>query len=150
MSELFRGTLMIVTREGDGRSYRVRRTTRPATSEVEYKALAFELARLVPSAQRAASLGLVLDLRDAPLLSDPELEEVAIRSAREMSTGFPRTAVLVRTAVGALQAKRIGRGVALDSMRLCNDEAEAFAYLQGSVPPPSGPVTGRRGGPASR
>jgi len=141
---------MIVTREGDGRIIRVRRTTRPLTSEVELKALAVELARLVPSAQRAAALGLLLDVRDAPLLGEQGLDEVVMRTTRDLSTGFPRTAVLVRTAVGALQAKRIGRGVGGQGMRLCSDEAEAFAHLQGASAPASGPVTGRRGGPESR
>ncbi len=150
MHELFRGTLMIVTREGDGRIYRVRRTTRPATSEVEFKALAFELARIVPSAQRAASLGLLLDVRDAPLIGNPELEEVMMRAARDISTGFPRTAVLVRTAVGALQVKRVGRSLGQADTRLFHDEAQAFAYLQRSSIPPSGPVTSRRSGPTSR
>jgi hypothetical protein len=150
MVELFRGTLMIVTREGDGRIYRVRRTARPTVNEVEFKALAVELARLLPSAQRAASLGLLLDMRDAPLLGDPVLEEAAIRSARDISAGFPRTAVLVRTAVGALQVKRIGRAVAPGETPLFHDEAEAFAFLHGTLAPPSAPVTSRRSGPTSR
>jgi hypothetical protein len=149
MIELFRGTIIIVTREGDGHIIRVRRTTLRATTEVEYKAAAVELARLVPSEQRPA-LGLLLDLRDAPLLTEEVLEGAAMRAARNFSTGFPRTAVLVRTAVGALQAQRIGRGAGAQGARLCSDDAEAFAYLQGTGAPASGPMAGRRGGPASR
>jgi hypothetical protein len=150
MIELFRGTLMIVTRESDGRVIRVRRTTRPTTSEVEFKALTVELARLVPSAQRAALLGLLIDARDAPLLGDPALEEAVMRSLREMSTGFPRTAVLMRTAVGALQATRLARDSNLRDIRLFQDEAEALAFLHGTSAPPSGPVTSRRSRPTSR
>jgi hypothetical protein len=71
---------------------------------------------------------LLLDLRAITVgRNDPAFEEAAIRGQTELAQAFSRVAVLVRTAAGKLQTRRMTgswQGV-------FQDEAEAIRYLTG-------------------
>jgi hypothetical protein len=136
MTELFRSELCVITREEEGRVIRLRRTALAARRKADYEKLSEDSLRAVPLAQRGP-LGVLLDLRPAPLLNDERMEAVALRFASIILDGFGRAAVLVQTAVGALQARRIGREVQ-NGAQVFTEEAAALAFL--TAPSSSVPV----------
>jgi len=73
---------------------------------------------------------LIVDLREGPRRNDPAFEEVMKRVRPRLFRGFRGAAILVSTAVGALQVKRHMRedGVGAE---VFHDEAEALEYLRG-------------------
>jgi hypothetical protein len=84
---------------------------------------------------------LLLDARLAPARNDPQYESSYAAHRARMAAGFRRTAVMMRTQVGALQARRL---VAADqlTMLVFTELDAALAWLQGSAPP----VAARRPG----
>lgn len=74
---------------------------------------------------------LLLDVREAPLRTDPEFEQVFAMYRAKLLGGFAKIAVLLKTEVGKLQAMRMGREDKL-SFRTFIDEREAMSYLTGS------------------
>jgi len=152
MIEIFRDDFIVITREDGGRIVRVRRTSAPASSGIRYTEMCADLMRLVPPPQRAGH-GLLVDARDAPMIMDEALESEAARAMQLLGVDFDRVAVLIRTAVGALQAHRLGREHPRELARaeLFDDEAAALAYLGGLAPAPaSWPPSARRGGSSGR
>lgn len=77
--------------------------------------------------------GLLLDMRDAPMRNDVEFERAMGNEVATLLAGFRRRAVLVKTAVGALQLHRAARslwGEDPDSQpEVFRDEAEAMQHL---------------------
>jgi hypothetical protein len=73
---------------------------------------------------------LLIDLRDGPRRNDPAFEEAMSRARPRLFRGFRGAAVLVKTAVGALQVKRHLRedGVGAE---VFYEEQEALEYLRG-------------------
>lgn len=73
---------------------------------------------------------LLVDLRDGPRRNDPAFEETMRRVRPRIFRGFRGAAILVSTAVGALQVKRHMRedGVGAE---VFHDEGEALEYLRG-------------------
>jgi hypothetical protein len=84
---------------------------------------------------------LLVDMRRAPLNNDPAFERAAKRARAILVRGFPRVAVLVQTAVGALQVKRHVRSDGL-SIPVLGDEAQALDFLLGKVELDDGPASG--------
>jgi hypothetical protein len=87
---------------------------------------------LVAMGQRIAELKvaprtLVLDTRAAPGRNDDEFESSVVPLARRFSERFERTAILVATPIGRLQAQRLGRELAWSAVVFV-DEAEAIAW----------------------
>jgi hypothetical protein len=80
---------------------------------------------------------LLLDARLAPARNDPQYESAFADHRTRMAAGFRRTAVMMRTQVGALQARRL---VAADQLEMLvfTELAPALAWLQGSTPPVAG------------
>jgi hypothetical protein len=76
-----------------------------------------------------AKMGLLVDMRRAPLNSDPAFER-AVKEQIQAMPPFKKMAMLVQTAVGKAQVTRVNREVGLTTMRLFLDEAEAIAYLE--------------------
>lgn len=70
----------------------------------------------------------LMDVREGPLRSDKDFEQVMRNSGPELSHLFKRSAVLVKTAVGKLQQMRI-RSERGASSEIFDDEAKALAYL---------------------
>jgi hypothetical protein len=97
-----------------------------ALSELEEDAIAIE--RVLPEAARR-TLAILVDLRAGGMRNDPEFEEAIKRWRPRFLKGFRRVAVLVRTAVGALQVRRQGREQG-EARAVFFDEKEAIAHLQ--------------------
>ncbi len=75
--------------------------------------------------------GLLVDLRDGPLRSDPPFEAAAREHRQHLFDGFVAGAVLVRTLSGKIQLTRHER---LDRVyRTFDDEDEALAFLRDAV-----------------
>lgn len=125
-SVLFENPWMTVTSEQAGRLVRITRTSEPFTDEA--------LATLKPVAEsvlpprRRRKLTLRFDTRLAPLMGDEAMERKLGAASAVLVAGFARSAVLVRTAVGKLQATRFSR--ANDrTTHIFDDEAAALRYL---------------------
>jgi hypothetical protein len=73
---------------------------------------------------------LLLDMREAALRNDPAFEAAA-EELGKVTRRFRRVAVLVRTAVGALQAQRMQKQRGAGG-RVFDDEAKALEYLRGT------------------
>jgi hypothetical protein len=84
--------------------------------------------------------GLLVDMRRAPLNNHAEFEQAAARGRRVMLRGFRRVAVLVQTAVGALQVKRHVREDNIPG-DVFTEEAPAIEYL-GRTDVDAGPSSG--------
>jgi hypothetical protein len=83
---------------------------------------------------------LLVDMRCAPLNHDPGFDAAAAQARRTMVRGFGRLAVLVNTALGALQVKRHMREDNLPG-DVFTDETAALEYLarlKVEPPPASG------------
>ncbi|MEZ4335045.1 MAG: hypothetical protein R3B82_00265 [Sandaracinaceae bacterium] len=68
---------------------------------------------------------IVLDLREGPSRNDPEFEGSLGEMRRQLDRFFRRTVMLVGTAAGALQVRRLAREQGRDVL-VANDEAEAL------------------------
>jgi hypothetical protein len=73
---------------------------------------------------------LLVDLRHAPRRNDTTFEDAMARIRPRVFQGFRAAAVLVRTAVGALQVKRHMREDGTGA-EVFHDEQEALEYLRG-------------------
>ena len=74
-------------------------------------------------------LKLLLDLRDAPPRNDDDFEREVGRSLGAFLPGFRAHAMLVKTAVGRLQAQRMATGPGADRPPVFTTEADALAHL---------------------
>lgn len=75
------------------------------------------------------TLRLLVDLRDAPPRNDEAFEKQASRSLGNFLPAFRAHAVLMRTAVGRLQAQRMSRTSPGAQMAVFTAEADALAHL---------------------
>jgi hypothetical protein len=75
---------------------------------------------------------ILIDLRAVPLRNDPAFESAVPRLRRRIFTGAARAALLVRTAVGALQVTRHIREDHATA-EVFDDEARALAYLKANA-----------------
>jgi len=73
---------------------------------------------------------LLVDLRDGPRRNDPAFEEAMRRLRPRIFKGFRGAAVVVKTAVGALQVKRHLREDGFGA-EVFHEEPEAMEYLRG-------------------
>lgn len=74
---------------------------------------------------------LLIDVRQAPLRNDSNLEAAIDREIHMIVPGFQKWAVLVRTSAGALQVNRVSRVRRPEDPYVFRDEAEAVAWLVG-------------------
>jgi len=123
--EVFRSETFVVTREASGRLFRLKRTTVPLQDGDIIEALAF-FERFLPQAMRPR-YAILLDARDAPMETDRDRERRLNEAGGRILQGFSRSAVLVLSVVGKLQAKRMTRETG--RVAVFDDEAEALAYL---------------------
>src|SRR4051812_9415923 len=72
---------------------------------------------------------LLVDMRSAPLNNNPGFEQSMARARIHLLRGFSRISVLVRTAVGALQARRYGREDSIN-VHVFQDESNAMSFLR--------------------
>jgi hypothetical protein len=102
---------------------RLTRTTLPMPAKAE------EIREVYDAAGRAlnqyAGLKVLVDLRGGPVgRNDDAFEAVSSEATRRMVERFTKVAVLVKSAAGKLQIKRLS-----SSRAVFRDEAEALAYL---------------------
>ena len=79
-----------------------------------------------------ASSGVLVDMRNAPMRNEEQYELAMGDAIGHVVGGFRRRAILVRTAVGALQVSRTSRSVWADDdarPEVFRDESEAMHYL---------------------
>ena len=109
--------------------------------EIERESIEIERAL-----QRAGKIRLLVDLRAATPRNDPEFEQAIVKFRRKLFGGGQQVAVLVRTAMGALQVKRHVRedGFAVE---VFTNESTALAHL---AQRPSDRGLRTADGPASR
>lgn len=147
MEELFRNDFVIVTREPG--IIRLRRTTLPMVQVMngtDIDALASEFRIKVPLRERK-NVGVLLDTRDAPMVLDDATMEPIRPLLNEALVGFSRQAILVKTAVGKLQATRRSREEASyrsAMVTVFDDEAAALVFLRGEEPAAPPPRSSKR------
>ena len=108
----------------------VRRSARTFVDETE---VAEERRRISASLDQLGRQGkrLLVDSRRAPLSTDDRLSTAFMALREEIGRGFERTAVVVGTKLGILQANRLNRATALDgALSAFESELEALAFLK--------------------
>lgn len=155
MALLFTTPQITLSTDADPRLVRYVRTSVPYASLDEYNRLHERVGHTLDLIGRKRHV-LLVDMREATMNNDPAFERAAARGRQLLVHDFRRLAVLVKTAVGALQ---VGRHVREDSLEapVFNDETAAISYLLGisgfdTEPPASsahGPRSSRRSGPGS-
>jgi hypothetical protein len=105
--------------------FRRREVSYPTVEVLEAEAKRVELAL-----ERFASEGfhLLVDLRAIVPRNDPVFEEAVVGLRRTLYRHARRVAIVVRTAVGALQVQRHARDDGVEA-RVMQDEREALVYL---------------------
>jgi hypothetical protein len=126
VKELFQNEWAVGTLEYGGRLVRIARTAHPF-SEGALGTLRTTSTSLFSLAERRDKV-LLLDTRLAPLLGNEALEQALAQSTNQLIGGYQRSAVLVATAVGRLQASRFSQARQGESV-VFNDEAAALKYL---------------------
>ncbi len=107
----------------------VLRFARTATHYPNKPAVIAAIAMLDAPSARVGARRLLLDSRLAPLRTDPEFEEASRTHFQPLLDRFDRVAVLVATATGKLQIRRIQREDRI-SLQMFDDEAKALAFLE--------------------
>jgi len=74
-------------------------------------------------------LGLLLDWRLAPLITDPVMLKHVVSHTDFFAKDFARRALLMATPIGIMQSERIARTIDHAKPALFNDEAAAIAYV---------------------
>ncbi len=93
------------------------------------------LEQIVPTSERPR-WSFLQDMRQAPLLDNPEWEAIQLRHVDRFRFGWRRQALLVQTAIGKLQARRInGQAsvLAAGAIEIFDDEIAALSYLRQSA-----------------
>lgn len=107
-----------------------RRTAAPIDSAGEYESEILKVERAIARLDRSKHVILV-DLRLAPMRGDPVFDAMVAKRTPQVLRGFRRVALLIRTAVGALQVQRHTREAGATSSAF-QDEAAALAHLLGA------------------
>jgi hypothetical protein len=107
---------------------RYTRTDQPYASNEQLERLHEEIAPALDRLGRD-QLCLLMDMRDSPLNNSPGFEQSMARARLSLLRGFSRISVLVRTAVGALQARRYSREDAIN-VHVFQDEGAAVTFLR--------------------
>lgn len=108
----------------------VRRSAREFVSAGE---LDLERVRVAAALNALGRTGqrLLIDSRLAPTSTDTRMAEAFQRLRDELSRGFERTAVLVSSKIGVLQAKRLTSNVrATGGLEVFDTEVAALQFLQ--------------------
>lgn len=140
---------VVVTEEEGGRVLRFRRTTQPFATVADAKRMYGQVLAVYDRLGRAER-GLLVDSRDAPGRNDPEFEAALLEFRSQALPGFAAIAILMKTAVGKLQAQRY-EGKTSNIQFVTDDEASALAHLlTWANGPAKGPVTGATKAPNAR
>jgi hypothetical protein len=131
MRELWRSKHYILTLDDAVGILRRTRSAERFDAVAELEAEYADLLRAMRSIERARHAQLI-DTRDAPPRNDPEFEAAVARHHEALYQGFCASAVLVQSAVGKLQVKRMLGSSGVEA-RVFTDEHEALDHLQKEV-----------------
>jgi hypothetical protein len=125
VGELYRNDYYVVVwRQGEP-FLRVNRTNKAYVEVADAARANDEVARAL---RTQGPRRLLLDLREGPPgRNDEAFEDTTRRWRAELGKRFDRRAVLVKSAAGKLQVRRINAGI--DNLLVTQDEAEAIRYL---------------------
>jgi hypothetical protein len=143
-SVLLRTEYIVITQESGGRIIRYRRT---ATHFPDLTIAKRNYDEVVATYDRAGrhGRGLLVDSRDALGRNDPAFEKLLLEFRSRALPGFVAHAVLMRTAVGLLQAQRLDRSTRSERplFLVTDGEDEAIRFLLQHVASASsrGPAT---------
>ncbi len=128
---LLRTDYVVLTQEHDGKIIRYRRTAVPfPTLQIAQQVYDHVLAVYERIGRRGR--GLLVDSRDAVGRNDPEFEKLLLSFRDRAIPGFAAHVILMRTAVGILQAQRIDRSLRSDrkAYLTTDNEDDAIRFLQ--------------------
>ncbi len=127
---------VVMTQEAAGRIHRYRRTNLAFATIAEANLSYAQVLEICDRMGRTGR-GLLIDSRDAPGRNDPAFEAALLEFSRRALPGYAAVAILLKTAMGRLQAQRFERQRS-SSHLVTDDEAAAIAYLlaaaQGPLP----------------
>jgi hypothetical protein len=129
MPTLFKSDYAIVEHAMASRLVRVIRTNKQFDAGVVARS---EVARWGASVDglELSELGFLLDWRLAPLTTDPDVLREVVSGTNRIGLRFKRHAVLMTSALGALQAQRLQRAHESEP-EIFSDEAQAYGYVMG-------------------
>jgi hypothetical protein len=129
MPTLFKSDYATLEHAMASRLVRVVRSNKQFEDAVTAKA---EVARWSSVLDRVdlSELGLLLDWRQVPLSTDPDVLREVVAGTDAIGLRFVRHAVLMTTPLGALQAQRLQR-VHASHPEIFTDEEQAYGYVMG-------------------
>ncbi|WP_437729941.1 hypothetical protein [Sorangium sp. So ce1335] len=132
MSVLLQNDHLTVILHEDLAIVRSTRSEVPYPSPDDFIRVHTEALKAYESLDRA-SLGHLIDLRQPPMNNDPGFEAATMRTRSMLVQEFGCVAIVVRTAVGALQVNRLLREENNDNVLVFHEEEVALAYLRGEL-----------------
>jgi hypothetical protein len=129
MRDIYRSSHFHLVVDEGARIVRRVRTAEPFTSLASLKAEYDGLLAAMESTYRGRYAQLV-DVRLAPPRNDPEFEKVITPLHPRLYAGFCASAVLVQTAAGRLQLRRMLATLPGGEVPVFLDEGEAMGYLR--------------------
>ncbi|WP_433926328.1 hypothetical protein AB3662_25735 [Sorangium cellulosum] len=132
MSVLLQNEHLTVILQEDLALVRSTRSEVPYPSPDDFIRVHTEALKIYESLDRG-NLGHLIDLRQPPMNNDPAFEAATMRTRSMLVQEFACVAILVRTAVGALQVNRLLREENNDNVFVFHDEEVAVGYLRGEL-----------------
>ena len=108
----------------------VRRTAVPFARVNDIDRAIDTIARALP-AERRQGHAVLVDMRIAPLRTDPSLEPAFARYRAETERGFERAVVVVSTVVGRIRSDRLGQATQIP-LQIVTTIDEAWNILRGA------------------
>ena len=109
---------------------RVVRSERPFESSSEVLRI-FAACRAALAKLDCGANGLLYDWRRSPISNDPKLHRALVNQMDSLASSFRYKAILVATAIGTIQANRVGRAMSDDALRVFDDEPAALDHVTG-------------------
>jgi hypothetical protein len=129
--DVLRSKHFVVTVDEERRILRRARTAAPFESIEEVEGAYATLLEALRPFHRPI-YGQLIDAREAPPRNDPAFESVVTSHHHELYGGFGASAVLVKTAVGRLQVRRMLDGSGIGAAVFL-DETAALDYLASAL-----------------
>ena len=106
------------------------RRTGLAVDDVDALGQLYAQVRATFPVEARGSMGLLVDMRDAPLRTDPRFQKIIVAEIPALSAGWRRAATLVQTEPGAHTVASLQKRAGVDS-RVFVDEDAALSWLLG-------------------
>ena len=128
MTTLLRSTHFVVHHHVASCYVHVIRTEEPFLRH-DAAARAFGVCELALQGVERSATGILLDFRRAPMSNDPELDKALAVRGDALIIPFARSALLVATHIGVMQADRISRTYSQGGAQIFNDEGAALRHV---------------------